>query len=375
MFPYICRAFPPGCPEQLLLALNALEEKTVHTASRHTFILDIRSQLRSLLSMSPNQHGLAKADTRSENGCHQPFVAMTQGNGPQRSFSLNDIDCWRPLRPTSAHDRQKRSSSSTEALEVAARACIYPLKPCQPLPDRPATPPGIPSFGTKEAQELRLVPPSRFTRIGQYLQRTLIRTGTNKPADDAHATGAQPLQHEPDGYSTLQTPPDTSTQVLRRMLGNVMPVAAPSSGPKPRKSGLPRGVVRASIPGVLALAEDGSQVRGRFGPRASGHSVGQRTLNVHPLSRLDNSDGLQAAIEEIEKACAREDQLQQLSPTGTPQIYVPTNDAPPETLQCEVPGIAATETDPNTRSQSCLSGDVLPSASPPSFSLNGDIHS
>ena len=71
-----------------------------------------------------------------------------------------------------------------------------------------------------------------------------------------------------------------------------------------RRSSLPHYIVRSHIPGPLALADDGTQVRGRWGARTSGHGIGGRSLRSHPLGRQETS-AIEDAIRDIDKACAR----------------------------------------------------------------------
>lgn len=245
------------------------------------------------------------------------FFSFSPDDSHQRSRSLNDIDCGLRLQGVHDYRKHERSPSSDEALEAAAQTMAYPLVPCRPPLFQSPTPDGLPEFGSNEAQELRLMPPSRFQRLTEALQRILQadhNSGGNTEAERDCSTGTP--QHEASHRAQdLETP----ASILRRMMGTVSPVSVPRPPHRPRRSSLPKGVIRASQPGVLTQAEDGSQIRGRFGNRASGHGVGQRTISIHPLARLRDSSGLQDAIEEIEKACAREDERQRGSDCVTRQ--------------------------------------------------------
>ena len=44
-------------------------------------------------------------------------------------------------------------------------------------------------------------------------------------------------------------------------------------------------------------------MRGRFGNRTSGHGIGQRNLNNHPLARVDRQAALEEEVRQIDKAC------------------------------------------------------------------------
>lgn len=259
------------------------------------------------------------------------FFSFSPDGSHRRSRSLNDIDCGLRLQGVHDHRKHERSPSSDEALEAAAQTMAYPLIPCRPPLLQSPTPDGLPEFGSNEAQELRLMPPSRFQRLTEALQRILQadhNSGGNTEAerDCTISTHQNEASHRAQDF-------ETPVSILRRMMGTVSPVSVPRPLHHPRRSSLPKGVIRASQPGVLTQAEDGSQIRGRFGNRASGHGVGQRTISIHPLARLRDSSGLQDAIEEIEKACAREDERQRRSACVTRQEGRPRGISAAEQVQ------------------------------------------
>lgn len=169
---------------------------------------------------------------------------------------------------------------------------------------RSPTPPGLPPFSTREAQELRLTAPGRLERLAQLVQRSFAKVSSTQQVDSETCHEHQPGQSQ----STVQQAQlNTTAEALRRSMRYNVLTAAPSQSSNPARISLPKGVRRTSVVGALTLAEDGSQVRGRFGNRASGHGVGIRTIDIHPLARLRESSGLQDVIDEIEKACAREE--------------------------------------------------------------------
>jgi hypothetical protein len=45
----------------------------------------------------------------------------------------------------------------------------------------------------------------------------------------------------------------------------------------------------ATDPGPLARADDGTYIRGAFGPRFSGHGVGERAIEDLPLARVEKA--------------------------------------------------------------------------------------
>lgn len=239
------------------------------------------------------------------------FLSFSPDNGHSRSRSLNDIDCGLRLQGVYECQKHVRSKSSEDALENAAQTTIYPLAPCHPALLRCPTPTGLPEFGSREAQELRLVPPSRFHRLAEALQKRVRQVEHNSESniEDERSRATSPQQQR--DLTGTQAHTETPADILRRMMGTVMPVSVPRPPQSPRRASLPRGVIRVSQPGPLTQAEDGSLVRGRFGNRASGHGICPRSISIHPLARMRDSSGLQDAIQEIEKACAREDTRQQ----------------------------------------------------------------
>lgn len=112
----------------------------------------------------------------------------------------------------------------------------------------------------------------------------------------------------------LQNAHDGPAEILRRMMGTITPMTVQPQSRKPQRSKLPRGVTRSFLPGILAQAEDGSNVRGRFGHRASGHGVGQRSISGHPLSQLTNTNASYDVREEIDKTRNRDQRVPQNSP-------------------------------------------------------------
>lgn len=244
--------------------------------------------------------------------CYRGFMlSLPSDNGHSRSRSLNDIDCGLPHRGVYDCQNHVRSKSSDEALEAAAKTTTYPLSPCHPPMFRSLTPNGLPEFGSREAQELRLMPPSRFHRLAEALQRRVPQVEHNSESniEEERDRANSPQHHE--AVHPTQARPQTPADILRRMMGTLMPVSVPRPLQQPRRASLPKGVIRVSQPGPLTQAADGSHIRGRFGNRASGHGIGPRTISIHPLARLRESSGLEDAVEEIEKACAREDALRQ----------------------------------------------------------------
>lgn len=259
--------------------------------------------------MSEHQQHRTHVRARSEKGQCGLSSSNTANSGHYRSFSLNDLDCTRQPKTPYGKKDHTRSSSSAEALQAAAHTPTYPHIPCWPPIAGTVTPLGLPSFGTAEAQQLRLAPLSRFDRLGQSLQQYFMPAAVEQGVDTNQGVEERVgRSDENDTFHTsrLEGPAD----MLRRVMGTNRPITFTPGVLKPRRTGLPKGVVRASDLGPLALAEDGSQVRGRFGNRASGHGVGSRAINTHPLAHLRDVNVVRDRIEQSEKAGTREGQIQ-----------------------------------------------------------------
>ena len=102
------------------------------------------------------------------------FLSFSSDNDHSRSRSLNDIDCGLQFQGVYQCQNYVRSKSSDEALEAVAQTRTYPLTPCQAPFLRSPTPNGLPEFGSREAQELRLVPPSRLRRWQRHFRKECI---------------------------------------------------------------------------------------------------------------------------------------------------------------------------------------------------------
>lgn len=218
-----------------------------------------------------------------------------------RDWSLNDLDCTTHTHTLLQNFMFHRSPSSDEALNAAANVTAYPHLPPGSPPFRKSTPEGLPSFGTREAQELRLVPPSRLRRLGTLIRKRIQPLELIENATDS-ATDAPNIE-QPRHQASERPWFEGSADVLKRLSGMVRPVSVTDSSRKSHRSALPRGVKVASAPGDLTVAEDGSHVRGRFGNRVSGHGVGQRAMDLHPLARGQGRSTIEEEVRAINKAC------------------------------------------------------------------------
>ncbi|RMD44110.1 hypothetical protein DV735_g1013, partial [Chaetothyriales sp. CBS 134920] len=220
----------------------------------------------------------------------------------QRSMSLNDLDYGgNPDSHTRESTFNSCTSTSWEALQDAQLGPSYPAKPVNPPVQRMATPPGLPSFGSREAQVIRLIPDRGRRR------RRLFSPWLGQNSDESDERGPRPVVAEMQECSSSET-------VLRRLLGASgmsRVVNIPPGGQNGQaRARLPRGVVATSEFRALTIADDGTPVRGRFGHRHSGHGIGARGLDNHPLSRVvDRWSAIEDEVRQIDKACAEMDRM------------------------------------------------------------------
>lgn len=269
---------------------------------------DTSTNIGQIIRRGPPQGTTVRAEK------HATISPATKANTGKhrRSWSLNDLDCLVSAHETSRH----RSTSSKEALGASGNTTAYPHLPPKPPPCRRSTPDGIPSFGTLEAQRLRLVNPSWLHRLGDLIFGRSPSTEESEHVVDSIPD--LPTASQPSVSAVQQHQYQSPTEMLRRASGMTRPMYASDTLKKPRRSSLPKGVRKALLPGDLATAADGSHVRGRFGPRVSGHGVGQRTIDVHPLARRQGTSTLEEEVYAIDKACDRELHREQYQPRMGP---------------------------------------------------------
>ena len=222
-----------------------------------------------------------------------------EGINRQHSFSTNDLDCLKHFLTSQDAESSSVTLCPSPFNRLAPHTPMFPMRPKHPPPQRPRTPDGLPSFGTKEAQQLRLSPAKQRHRYHMLL--SWIRGGHE--SEENSSPSPNPVT------SPVAVPEDTpATDMLQRLFGISRPVAAPSADPHPKAS-LPPGVTSANSPGILAIADDGTPIRSKFGTRASGHGVGTRNLDHHPIARVDarvdRRTAIQEHVEMIDKACER----------------------------------------------------------------------
>lgn len=244
-----------------------------------------------------------------------------------RSLSANDLDAM--LKHTVSLTADPHSSSTSGGTIDYPELPQYPLQPNHTPPDRVPTPPGLPSFGSPEAQTFRLTrtqPRSFWSRIWRQ------STEVNDDQTRATTSLASPPVSSPS-LSPQIAPTTPSSELFRRtlaMIGMSRVVSFPSAASTAPRVSLPPGIHVSTTPGALTQAEDGTFMRGRFYSRASGHGIGNRTLETHPLARRTQSDRLSVIEEQvraIDKACQRADreafhEFQSISSSGQARMRV-----------------------------------------------------
>ncbi|KEF54951.1 uncharacterized protein A1O9_08603 [Exophiala aquamarina CBS 119918] len=214
-----------------------------------------------------------------------------------RSFSVNDLDHM--LRDTVTVSADPQSSSTSDGAIDRTQLPQYPVQPPRTPPYRAPTPPGLPSFGSQEAQAFRLTPPpprSFWSRIWRQ-QSNEVNSDQTQATTPVASPAAASLPLSPQ-----IAPTPSSMELFKRtlaMIGMSRVVTAPSNIPANPRAFLPPGIYISATPGSLTQAEDGTFMRGRFYSRASGHGVGSRTLESHPLIRRAQSDRLSEIEEQV----------------------------------------------------------------------------
>lgn len=230
-----------------------------------------------------------------------------------KSFSLNDIDCLKP--PRARFHFHDSSSSSEDTPRAVCLSEKYPIQPMQPPPARVPTPPGLPTFGTREALEYRMPPPERRPWVPSWRRS---RSGPDPPGNP---TGAA------DADETTGSNPSVLSDGLQRILGISRVV-----------NSIPEEPMRMPLPLYLARANDGTYVRGRFGTRHSAHGIGRGQLDNHPFHRdvgdssVPRRVSIDRAIQDIDKACAEAEQGRMASASPRAHGDTPRSRSPSPTL-------------------------------------------
>ena len=305
-----------------------IEQQSFSSLRRSSSLSRIRSRpARPLSTIVSELEPPEEWPTDSQRPSYCPWSRLRQNDGQygRRSFSENDVACM-PLPPLQNRDQKdvhsqysSNSSSSSEEIRRRLSQCpIFPHRPHRPPPDRVPTPPGIPSFGTREAVALLTPQPQRPREFAYHS----LRTWQQNTSTLARQMGT------PEGQSPEIGPSDSNV-TFRRSIWNWLRLGSPPSNERTTVSELRNAGLPADF---VPRAEDGTLVRGMFGGRGSGHGVGSRPQGVrgiesHPFhSRMSN---IAEIIQEIDKACeaAGNDRVQDES-LPPPRIPLPSHRKP-----------------------------------------------
>lgn len=184
------------------------------------------------------------------------------------------------------------------------------------------------------------MPLTHLERLSRFLQGRLARRDIIEQSGQPVQAFSRPRQQDTIFADDIR--PEEPAEMLRRILGTTGPVTVPVRPIQRSRSGLPKGVIRSAYPGALVQAEDRTHVRGRFGARASGHGVGQRNLDLHPLACRDNSSEVGAIVREIDKACAEHGNNDSSGPTSRqePQFHLTRESLSPRAASTTAMAIA-----------------------------------
>lgn len=264
---------------------------------------------------SPEKHTTIIHSKASDRSIHPLHANTTNHGSPEvsmyqtRSLSLNNLDTM--LENTLSRTAGQHSSSTSDGAIDWTRLPHYPLQPSQTPPYRSPTPPGLPSFGSREAQTFRLTidqPRSLWSRLWGPSTEAI-----SEQAQSTNSMASPSVDSDVPHLSPQIGPASPSSEGFRRtlaMIGMARIVTPLSTASKNPRASLPPGVSISTSPGPLAQAEDGTFMRGRFYSRASGHGTGNRALESHPLARRSQSDRpsvIEEEVRAIDKACQRAD--------------------------------------------------------------------
>lgn len=226
-----------------------------------------------------------------------------------RSLSMNNIDTI--LKQELLRAAEPHSSSNSDRTIDTTLLPQYPLRPSQMAPYRAPTPPGLPSFGSPEAQTFRLTPDQPRSLWSRFWGSSAGVIAD--PAQSTNSMASPSVDSDSPSVSPQVSPTTPSSEVFRRtlaMMGMSRIVTPPSTTSQYPRASLPPGIHISVTPGPLVQAEDGTFIRGRFHSRHSGHGIGNRALESHPLVRRSQSDRwsvIEEQVQAIDKACQRAD--------------------------------------------------------------------
>lgn len=249
-------------------------------------LASLRSSLcRTRLGQSPARNVAVVHQQRSHHSLHPSrqqkppqTKALPSRSHRRRAFSLDDLDCFnlssldcRLKRTRSSKSSSSEPGSFTPAAEKRSQVA-EPRRPSYPPPERAATPPGVPSFGSPEA--INYFDPPQARSLWWRMDRATPRGSSPADASVAQRTLAANL--------SSSTPRAERPHRFGRGFSLFSNNFARRSSTESRRASLPAGVLRA---------DDGTLVRGRFGGRVSGHGISSRGLESHPMQRAAARDG------------------------------------------------------------------------------------
>ncbi|KAF3481399.1 uncharacterized protein GIQ15_04158 [Arthroderma uncinatum] len=246
------------------LAVPSLETILEHQSVSTHGATSSRSRLRPCASVGVSS--LSKS-SYSRASSVTPPIRWNRYGSKIYSFDDHDLPSFQPKFSFSSLPSERRHSCSTLSSDGSFETpswlndVVSPAAPTQPIhppPHRPSTPPGVPSFGSPEALNYDISSLPRGTpRTDQNGSRSSPQIN-----QDPGTGAANDSSNEASGCCGLDW------RRLFRETASYITYQPPERLP----------------PGVLARADDGTLVRGRFGARASGHGIGATSsLENHPF--------------------------------------------------------------------------------------------
>lgn len=240
----------------ILVSFEADEDDGKFCQGERYVVKQVSNAILSANASNPQSQAFAlgaKCDLTNVSGSNSP---------PPKTYSYDDLDIPRARPKFDAElTRENSRSVSSEGFQPTGwlnevPSPVEPRLPVFPPPVRSPTPPGLPSFGSLEA--MTYVSPRR-SRKGRTRDERSRRGATRRETRDD--------DNENFSFASFLTG-----------LGRILGLISASDSHSER---LP--------PGIVARAEDGTYIRGRFGHRQSGHGVGAGPASIglasHPFHR------------------------------------------------------------------------------------------
>lgn len=282
--------------------LEPAKEKILHEPTQQSFTLRLQpgpervskivtSQVSANSIQPTKSHISSHSYELDGSGAHPCSLTLSDSPGFPRSDTKHVLAF-----------RSEWSSTSSEAvLQPLPSRLSFPLQPTYAPPDRSPTPPGLPSFRSREAQKLRLVPMSIGSRAVSVLRSWSRRE--NKACKD-QTTVSSNMRGTPPVQSEAVSPRIAPVLLLRNMLGMSRFVEHRQNQDQNPRSSLPLRIKVATHPGALTQAPDGTSIRGRWRSRTGAHGVGTHGLDTHIFHQVATLNSIDEEVREIDKACA-----------------------------------------------------------------------